>query len=116
MPLLAACVQHAQGVCLEAMHRAGHDARGVHTQVEEFGSSMPVMVVEVRPCGPASQCCQGMLRRAALHTFCKLPSEVRLLRRPRLRQGNHERDQPHTGDRFQNTATDSGACAAAHPT
>ena len=23
-------------------------------------------------------------------------------------QGNHERDQPHTGDRFQNTGTDSG--------
>ena len=33
-------------------------------------------------------------------------------------QGNHERDQPYTGDRFQNQATDSGGVpmwALLHP-
>ena len=156
-----ASIDSSTAACISRLSTAvsAADARGSGTQwdvhfdqVEDIGSSMPVMVVEVCGLWRQASCCTWLIPAAAcllprLQAAGGLPAAVsswlccpRCLAVQPLQQqrcakarrrvpaqcvpscwlrlaclqGNHERDQPNTGDRFQNTATDSGEASVHH--
>ena len=80
-------------------------------QIEPLASRMPFMLVPGSACSPGlatvSWACKHS--RACLHLFRCMLIQV-------ICGTDHERDWPHTGDRYANLANDSGekACRSMH--